>query len=435
MERNSELSKFYKKGHDERVETLAEYADLTEDEQQLLKQLKGLDFAQADRMIENVYGVMPLPLGIATHFRVNGKDYLVPMALEEPSVVAAASNAAKMARTSGGFKASSTEPLMIAQIQLVKLKDAEAARKAVMAHKQELVELADKVFPSMKQFGGGAKDLDARVIETVRGKQLIVHLIVDVRDAMGANSINSMAEGLAPRLEQLTGGKVLLRIISNLAVHRLFRSETVWTKEALAESVKEQGLKGEEVVEAILDAWAFGAADPFRGTTHNKGIMNGIDAVTLATGNDFRAVEAGAHSYAALKGAALTAYKLNADGDIEGKILLPLAVGTVGGSMKANPTAAMCLKIIGARTSGELAQVMAAVGLAQNFAALRAMASEGIQKGHMRLHARHIATAAGAKPEEVDELVAQMQADNAINEMGAKKALDEIRGGKKVHKT
>ncbi len=430
MERNSELSKFYKKGHDERVATLAEYAGLTAEEQQLLRTLGGLDFAQADRMIENVYGVMPLPLGIATHFRVNEKDYLVPMALEEPSVVAAASNAAKMARASGGFKASSTDPLMIAQIQLVKLKDAEAARNAVMAHKQELVELADKVFPSMKQFGGGAKDLDARVIETVRGKQVIVHLIVDVRDAMGANSINSMAEGLAPRLEQLTGGKVLLRIISNLAVHRLFRAETVWTKEVLAESVKEQGLKGEEVVEAILDAWAFGAADPFRGTTHNKGIMNGIDAVTLATGNDFRAVEAGAHSYASYnrKYTTLTSYEKTPEGHLKGKIELPLAVGLVGGATKTHPIAKINVKILGVKTAHELGEIMASVGLAQNFAALRALATEGIQRGHMKLHAKNIAVLGGASGELIDRVAETIVGEKNITVERAKQVLLELKG-------
>ncbi len=429
MAASSELPKFYKKTQDERLKDLAEQAGLTVEERTLLKQTGCLEFAQADRMIENVYGVMPLPLGVATNFKVNGKDYLVPMALEEPSVVAAASHAAKLARAAGGFKATSTEPLMIAQIQVVQVKDAEKARKAVQAQNAELVELADKVFPSMKRFGGGAKDLEARVIDTVRGKQLIVHLIVDVRDAMGANSINSMAEGLAPRIEELTGGKVRLRIISNLAVHRLFRAEAVWKKEDLAESVKDLGLKGEEVVEAILDAWAFAAADPFRGTTHNKGIMNGIDAVAVATGNDFRAVEAGAHSYAAYdrKYTTLSSYEKTKEGDLKGKIELPLAVGLVGGATKTHPIAKINVKILGVKTAHELGEVMASVGLAQNFAALRALATEGIQRGHMKLHAKNIAVLGGASGDLIEKVTEAMVKERNITVDRAKELVRALK--------
>ena len=406
MARNSEFPKFYQKSQAERLAALADFAQLTLEELALLRQTGCLEFPLADKMIENVYGVLPLPLGLATNFLINGKDYAVPMALEEPSVVAAASYSAKLARKAGGFQASSTEPLMIAQIQVVKLKDAEKARKAVLAKKAELVALANRVFPGLKQFGGGAKDLEARVIETMRGKQLIVHLIVDVRDAMGANSINTMAEGLTQQIQELTGGKVLLRIISNLAVLRLFRAEATWTKETLEESVKELGLKGDEVVEAILDAWAFAAADPFRGTTHNKGIMTGIDAVAIATGNDFRAVEAGAHSYAAYnrKYTALTSYEKTKEGHLRGKIELPLAVGLVGGATKTHPIAKINVKVLGVKTAHELGEVMAAVGLAQNFAALRALATEGIQRGHMKLHSKNIAVLGGASGDLIDKV-------------------------------
>ncbi|HIH16280.1 MAG TPA: hydroxymethylglutaryl-CoA reductase, degradative [Candidatus Diapherotrites archaeon] len=426
MAKSSALQGFYKKSQDERLEEIAAVAGLSPEETALLKQTGCLAFSLADKMIENVYGVMPLPLGLATNFQVNGRDYLVPMALEEPSVVAAASYAAKLARASGGFTASSTGPLMIAQIQVVQVKDLAKAKKAVEDQKEELVNDANQVFPGLKQFGGGAMDLEARVIDTVRGKQLIVHLIVDVRDAMGANSINTMAEGIAPKIEELTGGKVRLRIISNLAIFRLFRAEAVWTKEVLAESVKELGLKGAEVVEAVLDAWAFAAADPFRGTTHNKGIMNGIDAVTVATGNDFRAVEAGAHSYAAYnrKYTTLTSYEKTREGHLKGKIELPLAVGLVGGATKTHPIAKINVKLLGVKTAHELGEVMASVGLAQNFAAIRALATEGIQRGHMKLHAKNIAVLGGAANKLIDRVADAMVKEKNITVDRAKQLVE-----------
>ncbi len=380
-----------------------------------------LPLAAADQMSENVIGTFGLPLSVALNFVVNGKEYVVPMAIEEPSVVAAASNAAKLAKASGGFKAAYTGSIMIGQVQLVQVKDMEEAKKKLEKNKSKIIEQANSDAKYLTAYGGGVTALQWRVILTDRGQMLIVEFLVNVVDAMGANMVNTTLERMAPTLEEMTGGKSRLKILSNLATQRMASATAVW---------KAEDIGGADVAEGILDAWTMAMADPYRRSTHNKGVMNGIDAVAVALGNDWRAVEAGAHSYAALKGAALTTYKLDADGNIEGKILLPLAVGTVGGSMKANPAAAMCQRILGAKTSGELAQVMAAVGLAQNFAALRAMASEGIQKGHMRLHARHIAMSAGASEVEVDEVVKRMTAGNAINEAGAKKALDEMRKAK-----
>jgi hydroxymethylglutaryl-CoA reductase len=307
---------------------------------------------------------------------------------------------------------------MIGQVQLVGLEDVAKAAMKIEQERAELVSIGNTHATHLKAYGGGVTGVQARTILTPRGPMLIVEFLVNVIDAMGANAVNTILEKMAPVLEERTGGKSRLKILTNLATHRMSSATAVW---------KVADIGGPDVAEGILDGWTMAMSDPYRRATHNKGVMNGIDAVAVACGQDWRAVEAGAHAYAALKGAALTSYRLNADGDIEGKITLPLAVGTVGGSMKANPTASMCLKILGVKSSGELAQVMAAVGLAQNFAALRAMASEGIQKGHMRLHARHIASSAGAKPGEMDEVVERMSAANTINEAGAKAALEQIR--------
>ena len=422
----SDISGFYKKPIEERIEILKNFASLTEEEIELLKKTGALDIETAERMIENVVSCFSLPLGIATNFLINGKDRLIPMVIEEPSVVAAASNAAKLCRDAGGFKTSSTEPIMIGQIQVSRLKDPELAKQKILEHKNELINLANSQDSVLISLGGGAKDIEARVIETKKGKMLIIHLLVNVLDAMGANVVNTMAESISPRIEELTGGKVLLRIISNLAVYRLAKAEAVWKKETLEKSLK--GMEGEDIVERIIEAYVFADADPYRCATHNKGVMNGIDAVTIATGNDFRAIEAGAHSYASLKGyKPLTWYEKNENGDLVGRIEIPVAVGIVGGSTRTNPLAKLCIKILGVKTARELGEVLAAVGLAQNFAALRALATEGIQKGHMKLHAKNIAVTAGAKGELIDKVAEQMVKEGNIRVNRAKEILEEIK--------
>lgn len=421
---------FHRKTVEERLALVREAASLAEDEVEFLRRQGALDIENANRMIENVVGETQLPLGIAMNFVINGKEYLVPYALEEPSVVAAASYAAKLALPNG-FRASSDEPVMIGQVQIVGVRDCSKAAEAVLAEKKALVELANKQDATLVKFGGGAQDVEARILESARGKMLVVHLLVDVRDAMGANVVNTMCEAIAPELEKITGGKVRLRIVSNLAVKRLARAKAVWKKEVLEESVRKHGLetKGKEVVDAILDAWAFAAVDPYRATTNNKGIMNGIDAVAIATGNDFRAIEAGAHSYAAITGKylPLTKYEKDEEGNLVGSIELPIAVGLVGGATKTHPIAKIAVKILGVKSAQELAQVLASVGLAQNFAALRALATEGIQRGHMRLHARNIAVLAGATGDLIDKTAERMIAEKAVRVDMAKEILEELK--------
>jgi len=418
--KSSSISGFYKLSPEERLKIVKEFSNLTDEEADAIKRTGVLDLKQADRMIENVIGTMEVPLGIATNFLINGKDYLVPMAIEEPSVVAAASNAAKMARAKGGFTTSSTDPVMIGQVQVVDLEDAEKAKDEVLSHREELLELANAQDPTLVKFGGGAKEVEARAIKTGGGDMLIVHLLVDCRDAMGANAVNTMAETIAPLVEELTGGKVLLRIISNLAVFRLARAKATFSRESLG---------GGDVVDAVVKAYAFAASDPYRCATHNKGIMNGVTALVLATGNDTRAVEAGAHSYAAFEGAyvPLTRYHKNADGDLEGEIELPVGVGLVGGATAVHPTAKANVKILGVKTANELGEVMAALGLAQNLAALRALATEGIQRGHMSLHARNIAVTAGANEDEIEEVVKRLIAEKRVRVHRAKEILEELR--------
>lgn len=443
-EKTSKLSGFYKLTLDERLKIVTDFANLTPEEANTLK-TGGLPLDTANRMIENVIGKMELPLGIAANFRINGKDYLIPMALEEPSVVAAASNMAKLARTKGGFAASSTEPVMIGQIQLINVENPEDAKKAILAKKSEIIARANEVDPVLVKFGGGARDIEARVIDTEKGLMVIVHLLVDCRDAMGANAVNTMSESIKQTLEEISGGKALLRIISNLAIYRLARSTAVFDKTELG---------GEEVVDKIILAWAFADADPFRGATHNKGIMNGIDSVAIATGNDFRAIEAGAHAYAAYSGKytiaelfpvktkgrhsgkyktlagkykTLTKWSKNSDGDLVGEIELPLAAGTIGGATGTNPIAKTNLKILGVKTARELSEVMASVGLAQNLGALKALTTEGIQRGHMELHARNIAVMAGATGAEIDKVVEVLVAEKKVRVDRAKEVLDDLR--------
>jgi hydroxymethylglutaryl-CoA reductase len=415
----SHISGFYKLPLDERLKIIKEFAGLTSAEVNLLKKEGALKLEQADRMIENVIGTVCLPLGIATNFLINDKDYLIPMAIEEPSVVAAASNAAKMAREKGGFTASSSEPLMIGQVQLVDVKNTTKARTDIIVRKDEIIKLANEQDPVLANLGGGAKDIEVKVLETPAGPMLVVHLIVDVRDAMGANAVNTMCEAVSPLLERITGGKARLRIISNLAALRLVRAEAVFQKEVLG---------GEEIVDGIIQAYSLAAADPYRCATHNKGIMNGVIAVAHATGNDTRALESGAHSFAAMKGKyqPLTTWKKTKEGDLLGRIELPAAVGIIGGATASNPTAKVCLKILGVKSACELGEVMACVGLANNLAAMRAIVAEGIQLGHMRLHARNIAIMAGATGDLIDQIAELMVREKKIRVDRAKDILEKL---------
>jgi hydroxymethylglutaryl-CoA reductase len=399
----SDLRGFYNLEVEERLKLLKKEIGLTDDDIKILFS-RNLDVETANIMIENVVGVAGLPLGIATYFRINKKDYLIPMAIEEPSVVAAASNAAKLCRPEG-FTSSATSPIMEGQIQLINIKDPEKAANKIIMNRKSIIKKANEKDSVLIKLGGGAKDISSRVINTKRGNMVIIHIIVDVRDAMGANCVNTMAENITPLLEEISGGKARLRIISNLAVKRLARARAVWKKEVI----------GPDIIEGILDAYAFAEADHFRCTTHNKGIMNGIDAVMIATGNDFRAIEAGAHGYAALDGYhSLTKYEKDRNGNLVGSIELPIAAGIVGGSIKTNPTANLSLKIMGIRSASELAQIAACVGLANNFAAMHAMVREGIQKGHMRLHAKNLAVLAGANGEMIEKISSRMIKDGKV---------------------
>lgn len=429
MEKSSEISGFYRLPIDARRKMLQEWADLTDAELAAYEFPPGVEPGIFDRMIENVVGSYAYPLGIATNFRINQKDYLVPMAIEEPSVVAAASNAAKVARAEGGFSAQTTAPVMIGQIQILDVADPAAGRLRILAAHDSLLEKANAQDPMLVKFGGGARDIEVRIIPSPRGTMLVVHLLVDARDAAGMNAVNTMCEALAPDVGRLAGGRSLLRIISNLAVYRLARASATFRANLLATD----SMKGPDVVEAILDAYTLAAVDPFRCATHNKGIMNGISAVVVATGNDFRAIESGAHTYAAFQareGAVvkpLTTYEKDRNGNLVGSIEVPLAVGLIGGATAVHPTAKANVKLLGIKGAGELAQVLASVGLAQNFAALRALATEGIQRGHMELHARNIAATAGARPDEVDRVVARLVSEHRIRIDRAKEILDEIR--------
>ena len=420
MNKTSQISSFYKLNPKERVQIVKDFAGLTDEEVNVLQSTGSLKLELADRMIENVVGAMPIPLGIAVNFLINGRDYLIPMAIEEPSVVAGASYAAKMARVKGGFFTSSTEPIMIGQIQVIGTDNPNEAKKAILAAKQDILKKANEQDPMLVSVGGGTKDLDAKVIQTSTGPMVITELHVDCRDAMGANAVNTMVEAVAPMIERITHGKAYLRIISNLATKRLARAQTVIAKEAVG---------GEEVIDGIVEAYAFAEADPYRAATHNKGILNGIIGVVIATCNDHRAVEAGAHAYAARSGhyGSLTVWEKNKDGDLEGSIELPMAVGIIGGATKVHPVAKIALKILGVKTARELGEVLAAVGLAQNLAALRALAHEGIQRGHMSLHARSVAIMAGASGDLIDLIVERMVEERKVRLDRAKELIKQYK--------
>ncbi|MDQ4076534.1 MAG: hydroxymethylglutaryl-CoA reductase, degradative [Chloroflexota bacterium] len=418
---NSPFQGFYKLSVQERRERMAAFTGLSEEEQQHL--VEPLDMEMADHLIENVIGRYALPMGVAVNFIVNGEEKVIPMVVEEPSIVAACSFAAKLARP-WGFVTDADPPIMIGQIQVLDVLDPKVAEQAILAASEELLERANELHRTIVQLGGGARGIEVRRLpETPVGPMLVVHLLLDTRDAMGANAINTTAEALAPRIEELTGGRVNLRILSNLADRRLARAEAVWRKEALAKGE----YAGEDVVQGILEAWAFAAADPYRAATHNKGVLNGIDAVAVATGNDWRGIEAGAHAYAARSGryTSLTHFRKDPDGNLIGSIELPLAVGVVGGTTRSHPVAQVALKILGIEQAGELAQIMAAVGLAQNFAALRALATEGIQRGHMALHARQVAIAAGATGKDVERIARQLVQEGEVRLERARELMDQ----------
>ncbi|MDV3278482.1 MAG: hydroxymethylglutaryl-CoA reductase, degradative [Nitrososphaerales archaeon] len=422
MEGSSEIPGFYKMSPEERLNLVKKATGLSEEEAKSLANTGGLPMEVADRMIENVVGGITFPMGIAVNFRINDKDYLVPMALEEPSVVAAASNAAKMARVKGGFTVTNTGPVMIGQIQVVNVEDPNGAKMRVLSKREEILKKANEQDPLLVSLGGGAKDLAVKVVPSMKGQMVIAELIVNTGDAMGANAVNTMAEAVAPMIEEITGGRVFLRIISNLADRRLVRAAAVFDKEAIG---------GEEAADGIVYAYAFAEADPYRCATHNKGIMNGVIAVAIACGQDIRALEAGAHTYASRRGAykPLTTWEKNTDGDLVGTLEMPMAVGLVGGASKTHPAARAAIKILGVKTATELAEVIGAVGLAQNFAALRALATEGIQRGHMRLHSRNIAVAAGATGKMVDLVADRMVQERKIRMDRAKEILAELQKG------
>jgi hydroxymethylglutaryl-CoA reductase len=418
--------RFYELSLDERLQRLVEQSGLTPEEASQLSGARGLDAQQANAMIENVVGTYALPLGIAQNFLINGREVLVPMVIEEPSVVAAASFMAKLARPMGGFTAKADPSEMIGQMQILNTPDLPGARLRLLEQKERLLAEANEVDPVLKRLGGGARDLEVRVIEeSPAGPFLVLHLVYDVRDAMGANAVNTAVERLAPLVEQISGGCVLLRILSNLADRRLARVRCTVELKSLAF----EGFSAEQVRDGILNAWAFAAADPYRAATHNKGIMNGIDPVVIATGNDWRAIEAGAHAYAARGGryTSLSTWGKDANGNLTGTLEMPMAVGIVGGATRVHPGAQAALKLMGVKSAAELAEIIVSVGLAQNLGALRALATEGIQRGHMSLHARQVAVAAGAQGDEIERLAQQLAAEKTVRIDRAEEVLKAMR--------
>jgi hydroxymethylglutaryl-CoA reductase len=418
----SRIPGFYNLTLPQRLKELTQRGELSPDDIAALSGLAGLSTEQADHMIENVVGIYALPLGTALNFIVNGREVLIPMAIEEPSVVAGASFMAKLVRAGGGFTAHADPPEMIGQVQLLCIYDIPAARQAILEQKERLLAEITDLDPVLKRMGGGPRDLEVRLIEeSPIGAFLVVHLIYDVRDAMGANAVNTAVERLAPELENLTGGKAHLRILSNLADHRLARAQCTIPLNELAF----KGYSAEDVRDGIISAWAFAQADPYRAATHNKGIMNGVDPVVIATGNDWRAIEAGAHAYAARNGryTSLSTWGQDVQGNLVGSLEMPMAVGIVGGATQVHPVARASLKLMGVTTAGQLAEIIVSVGLAQNLAALRALATEGIQRGHMGLHARQVAIAAGASGEMIEQLASQMVAEKTVRIDRAKEIL------------
>lgn len=424
----SRLPGFYNLSLPERRKIIRETGLLTEEELSALNGEAGLTSAQADHMIENVIGIYALPLGMGLNFVVNKREVLIPMAIEEPSVIAGVSFMARLARLGGGFLAHTTPPEMIGQMQILGVADLPSARLAILEASSELLAEATDLDPVLKKIGGGPRDLQVRIIEdSPIGPFLVVHLIYDVRDSMGANAVNTACEKLAPRIEAISGGRVILRILSNLADQRLARARCTIPLAELAFGE----YRAEEVRDGIISAWAFAAADPYRAATHNKGIMNGVDAVVIATGNDWRAIEAGAHAYAARSGryTSLSTWGQDSTGNLVGTLEMPMAVGIIGGATKVHPAARASLKLMGVSTASQLAEIIVSVGLAQNLAALRALATEGIQRGHMSLHARQVAIAAGAKDEQINRLAEQLVNEKTIRIDRAEEILNEWNSG------
>ncbi|MCB0305448.1 MAG: hydroxymethylglutaryl-CoA reductase, degradative [Calditrichaeota bacterium] len=427
----SRIPQFYKYSVLERLELLQERGILSAEDFKILANAGNrLTPEAADKMVENVIGVFSLPIGLGLNFLINGKDYIVPMVVEEPSIIAAVSSAAKTVRSAGGFTSTSTAPVLIGQIQVVDVEHPSHAKKALLQNTEEIINLANSMHPNMVARGGGAMGIEVNIHPNAsyRGDMLIVHLLVDTRDAMGANLVNSMCEGVASLVEKITNGNVFLRILSNLTDRALVRTECTIPTKMLAG----KGYSGEDVRDGIILANEFAVIDPYRATTHNKGIMNGIDAVALATGNDWRAIESAAHAYAS-RGtayAALTRWYKNDHGDLVGKLKIPMKVGTVGGPLQSNPTVGILHRILNVSSATELAEVMGAVGLAQNFSAIKALSTEGIQQGHMTLHARTVAMAAGATPEIYDEVVDQLIGSGEIKVWKAKEIVESLRSRK-----
>ncbi len=413
-----DVSRFFEKDRKERIDIVAKFANLTEQEIRVLEGSGGISFEQADKMVENAIGTFSFPLGIATNFTINKKEYLIPMVIEEPSVIAAASKAAKIAKICGGFAMQNDESYSIGQIQVVNV-DVKSATQKILKSSKEILDLANSKSNTLSKIGKGAKEISCKEIKTDAGPMLIVELLIDVGDAMGANVTNTMCEGVAPLIEQITNGKVILRILSNYSTRRMVVGTATFEKEAVG---------GQETVDNIVLAYQFAAYDEYRAVTHNKGVMNGIIAVANATGQDTRAIEAAAHAYASKNGryTSLTRWYKDSDGNLVGKIEIPMSVGIVGGIINVHPTAKICTKILGVQSASELACVIGAAGLAQNFSALRALASEGIQKGHMRLHARNIAAAAGATNDQIDTLVKKMTSEGNISINRAREILGEL---------
>ncbi len=422
MSQTSRLPGLHKLTVFERIDAIAQSAELSAQDRKTLRG-GGLDLQRADKLIENAIGIYSLPLGIATNFLINGRDVLIPMVIEEPSVVAGASFMAKLAREGGGFRTSSTAPEMIGQIQVLDLDDLDAAEHAIIVHRKELLAAVGQQIQRLIARGGGPRDIEVRCFaESPAGPMLVVHLVIDCRDAMGANLVNTACEALAEPIERITGGRVALRILSNLTDKRLATAECTIPSTALTFGE----YPGDVVVKRIIEAWAFAVVDPYRAATHNKGVMNGIDPVVIATGNDWRAIEAGAHAYAVRDGryTSLSEWGTDEAGNLTGKLELPMAVGIVGGTTRAHPAAQTALKILGVSSAGELAEIITAVGLAQNLAALRALATEGIQAGHMALHARQIALSAGATGPAIDRLAEQMLREGKITPSRAEELMN-----------
>ena len=416
---DSSISKFFEKTRKERLDIVADFANLSAEELKILQSNDGgISFEKADKMVENAIGTFSLPLGVATNFKINGKDYLVPMVIEEPSVIAAASKGAKIARIRGGFEVAADQSYSIGQIQLLDV-DINSAVKKIQESKKEILELANSKSNTLSKMDKGAKKVSCKEIDTPLGKMLIVELLIDVGDAMGANVTNTMCEAVSPLLETITGGRALLRILSNYSISRIAKAKAVFDKEAVG---------GEDTVDDIILAYQFADNDVYRAVTHNKGIMNGIIAVANATGQDSRAIEAAANAYAASSGKyrSLSKWSKDDEGNLVGSLELPLSVGIVGGIINVHPIAKICAKILGVSSASELAGIMTATGLAQNFSAISALATEGIQKGHMRLHARNLAASAGAKPDQVDKIVKQMIEEKKISLDRAKELLEDI---------